>query len=137
MILRENQTGNEMCEDYEAFLSELNVTDLQIKKIARDMSDAIPFPIPPGIEERPSLIQGIGMFAMHDFPAWRLICPMRLGGKRTPAGRKVNHARDPNAIVIIVDSNLFIVACKNIDANEEVTINYRQGIEANVNSGLH
>ena len=124
----------EKMTDYELFLQEFGVTEEYMRRISRDMSDHIPFSADCGIESRPSLIEGNGMFAVKDIPAWRMICPMRINGKRTMAGRGVNHAREPNSIVISVDTNLFLVACRHIDANEELTANYRQTVQANVNS---
>jgi hypothetical protein len=83
----------------------------------------------------PSNIDGKGVFATGNIEANEIIAPARIDGKRTPVGRYTNHAKNPNAIMVLLDNgNINLVAtqaitgCKGGDLGEEITIDYRQAI---------
>jgi hypothetical protein len=83
----------------------------------------------------PSKIEGKGVFATGNIKANEIIAPARINGKRTPAGRYTNHAKNPNAVMVLLDNNdvnlvatRAITGCKGGDLGEEITINYRQAI---------
>jgi hypothetical protein len=83
----------------------------------------------------PSNIEGKGVFATGNIEANEIIAPARINGKRTPAGRYTNHAKNPNAIMVLLDNNdvnlvatRAITGCKGGDLGEEITIDYRQAI---------
>jgi SET domain-containing protein len=68
-----------------------------------------------------------------------VIMPARIDGKRTPAGRYTNHAKDPTAIMIErLNGNIDLVALRDIrgcsggDDGEEITIDYRQALELQI-----
>jgi hypothetical protein len=82
-----------------------------------------------------SKIEGKGVFATGNIEANEIIAPARLNGKRTSAGRYTNHAKNPNAVMVLLDNNdvnlvatRAITGCKGGDLGEEITIDYRQAI---------
>jgi hypothetical protein len=82
-----------------------------------------------------SKIEGKGLFATGNISAGETIAPARIDGKRTPAGRYTNHAKNPNAMMVLLDNgdiNLVakrnILGCKGGNLGEEITIDYRQAL---------
>ena len=82
-----------------------------------------------------SKIDGKGVFATGDIIEGEVIAPARIANKRTPAGRFTNHAKNPNAMMILLDNgdiNLVakraISGCKGGNLGEEITIDYRQAL---------
>lgn len=82
-----------------------------------------------------SPIHGKGLFVTHPVKQGEIICPARINGKRTQAGRYTNHAVHPNAkmvqkpngdvdLVAICD----IEGCRGGSIGTEVTIEYRQSL---------
>ena len=82
---------------------------------------AVPYSI--GISD----IQGKGYFIENDVLSGDVIATSTIDGKRTDAGRYINHATHPNSMIQGEDSNnLTIIAIKDISAGTEITLNYRQ-----------
>jgi hypothetical protein len=82
-----------------------------------------------------SRIDGKGVFATGNIAEGEVIAPARINGKRTPAGRFTNHAKNSNAIMVLRDNNdIDLVAkkaingCQGGNLGEEITIDYRQAI---------
>ncbi len=56
---------------------------------------------------------------------------MTWNGKRTPAGRYINHSSEPTAHPVIIQNNIFAVAnrtlegCKGGFDGNEITVDYR------------
>jgi len=82
-----------------------------------------------------SPIEGKGLFATTKISANNVICPARIGAKRTQGGRYTNHSVFPNAkMVLSSDGDIDLVAlvdiegCKGGDMGTEVTIDYRQAL---------
>jgi SET domain-containing protein len=73
----------------------------------------------------------LGLFATQQFWAGDCICPGRLDGHRTPAGRYINHSADPNANSVKIDDDIFAYALRNIQAGEEILICYRTSVKVN------
>jgi hypothetical protein len=89
----------------------------------------------PGLYIRESDIEGQGLFLSAPVAAGAIIAPGRLDGKRTPAGRYVNHSATPNCFYIKTESDdVYLIAkrdiigCQGGDQGEELTVDYRQGI---------
>jgi SET domain-containing protein len=69
----------------------------------------------------------------------QIIAPARIAGKRTPAGRYVNHSMNPNC-KYIADENgdIYLVSLRDIDGckgggcGEELTVDYRQALILNM-----
>lgn len=74
-----------------------------------------------------SAIEGKGVFSRTAVASGATICPARLQGMRTPAGRYTNHSVCPNAQMRLDHGNLVsLVALRDIEAGEELTVDYRQ-----------
>jgi hypothetical protein len=76
-----------------------------------------------------SVIDEKGLFLTEPKCAGELICPARLSGRRTQAGRYTNHSAAPNAMMILLDNgDLNLVAVADINADQEITIDYRRSL---------
>lgn len=125
--------------DYDQMLLDLGVTAEQVKLESLYEHDHTPFPPPWGsrIAVRQSPIHGRGLFAETNFAAGELICPARINGLRTPAGRFTNHSGNPNTVAVRINGDdLGWVAVRDIHGRrggqngEEVTVDYRQVVAA-------
>lgn len=117
--------------DYVQMINEIGLTEGEVRAISDNESDMIEMPVGyEFIKLGSSLIQGSGLFSTKSIEKGLFICPARINGKRTPAGKYANHAMNPNAKMVIGNNgevNLF--AIKSIEAGEEITVNYRNVIE--------
>ena len=119
-------------DDYTLFLSQMGMDQGQMDNIVMNDSDIIPMPDGWGVELRASRIHGQGMFAKRAFRAGDLICPGRIDGKRTPAGRFINHTPNPNAATHKDENgDLWARAVRAIQENEEIVIDYRNSMRVN------
>jgi hypothetical protein len=82
-----------------------------------------------------SSIQGKGLFVTSPVKIGEIICPARVDGYRTQAGRYTNHSASPNAKMILQsngDIDLIAISdfegCKGGGIGTEVTIDYRQAL---------
>ena len=113
--------------DYELVLIEKGVTQEWVDKITLDERDQKPFDRDYSVLLSSSDIHGQGLFAMSQFVEGAFVCPARLDGFRTPAGRYINHAKDPNCkMVEIEDNNIVVIALQSIELGSELTVDYRQ-----------
>lgn len=119
--------------DYARFLAEYGLTQGFVTRLVENTADQIPMPDGVDtIELRDSLIEGCGMFATRDIGAGEFIAPARIRGKRTPAGRHINHSSRANAAFFsLPDGGLDARAIRAIEAGEEVTVDYRQAMQVN------
>jgi hypothetical protein len=117
-------------EDYARFLLQLGITQERMDAIV-NTNDMIDMPAGYGVEVRQSRIHGWGLFATRHFIADETICPGRLDGHRTPAGRFTNHSVNPNATSVKVFDDIYAVALKTIQAGEEILISYRTSVKVN------
>lgn len=120
-------------DDYAAFLDEYGLTQELVTRLVENQSDQIPMPASvDALERRTSPIHGFGMFARRDFAEGELIAPARIGEKRTPAGRYLNHSGIPNCrFVALPNGDLMAHACLPIRRGDEVTVDYRQAMQVN------
>lgn len=118
-------------EDYRLFLAQLGISAKTVSKIAHIDADLIPMPEGFDVEVRESPIHGNGLFATRAFGAGDVICPGRISGKRTPAGRYTNHSSAPNATTIKTGDDLAAMAIRSIRPGEEITIDYRTSMRVN------
>ena len=121
---------------YNAMLSEIGYTREQVRTMSERSDDLIPWPIGEyKVKIGDSAIAGKGLMATADITEGEIICHMRLGDKRTPAGRHVNHSDTPNAQMFIAAGNVYLRALKPISGcvggldGEEVTVDYRFAVE--------
>lgn len=83
-----------------------------------------------------SAIEGKGYFLTYPAKAGDVLAPARIDGKRTPAGRYVNHGLSPNATFIFgTDNNIYLISLRDIAGSkggsigDEVTVDYRQAFK--------
>jgi hypothetical protein len=115
--------------DYLAAIKELGFSHKEVVERSNETSDMIPFPPSSGspVYVGSSELDGNGLFAKYDLEEHLLICPARIDGKRTPAGRYTNHSCRPNAKFVGLDDGLIILqATSKIRAGTEITIDYRE-----------
>jgi len=118
--------------DYQAFLHEYGLTEDYVQSLVQNTDDQCDLDGVYDIELKESLIHGLGAFAMKDIAEHTLIAPARLNGKRTIAGRYVNHSDKPNAQFFPLDNgDLHLIATFNINKGDEITIDYRQAMSVN------
>jgi hypothetical protein len=117
-------------KDYATFLTQFGVSQEQMDHIVTT-DDLIPMPFGYDVVVRESRIHGMGLFALRAFAAGETICPGRIDGHRTPAGRFTNHSADPNATSVKVIDDIWAVALRMIQADEEILISYRTSVKVN------
>jgi hypothetical protein len=133
-VLNNIDAHKEDREDFNLMLEQTGWSALDIERISHNRKDCISFPygnysLAPG----ESSISGKGLFATSYIRKGQVIAPMRLDGKRTPAGYLVNHSKNPNTKAEINNKgNMYLVALKGIQGmfggqlGEELTLDYRQ-----------
>ena len=117
--------------DYQLFLEQLGVDQPTMDAIVTIESDLIDMPEGHDVELKASPVHGVGMFATRYFFAGEVICPGRLDGKRTPAGRYINHSCDPNVIPYKFGDDLYVIALKDVGIGSELLIDYRDAVGTN------
>jgi len=122
--------------DYSLFLSQIGINQEEMDKIVTIESDLMEMPEGNAVELRKSKIHGLGLFALKDFEVGEIICPGRLDGKRTPAGRFINHSFESNILPQLVGNDIYAVATRKIHANEELLVDYRASMRVNFGINL-
>jgi hypothetical protein len=121
--------------DYQLFLEQLGVDQPTMDSIVTIESDLIDMPEGHDVELKTSPVHGVGMFATRYFFAGEVICPGRLDGKRTPAGRYINHSYDANVVPHKFDDDIYVIAVKDVPVGGELLVDYRASMR--VNFGLY
>jgi hypothetical protein len=124
------QTAEAAKIDFARFMAQIGLSEEVMDRIV-NADDLIPMPEGVPVEVRTSIIHGSGLFACRAFDAGATICPGRLGGHRTPAGRFTNHSPTPNAAPVKVGDDIYAVALRRIASGEEVTVDYRDSMLVN------
>lgn len=117
--------------DYQRFLSQLGIGPAVMDSMV-NTNDLIPMPEGFDVEVRASRLHGLGLFACRNFKVKEIICPGRINGHRTPAGRFINHSANPNATPIKIFDDIGAMALRHIAMNEEILINYRDSMRVNI-----
>lgn len=117
-------------EDYAKFLTQFGVTQAVMDAIVAT-PDVIPMPEGFEVIVKESRLHGLGLFALKYFAAGELICPGRIDGHRTPAGRYINHSADPNATSVKTGDDIAAVALRPIHPGDEILICYRTAVKVN------
>jgi hypothetical protein len=117
-------------EDYAKFLIQFGVSQAVMDQIV-GTPDVIPMPAGFDVVLKDSRIHGLGLFAVKSFAAGELICPGRIDGHRTPAGRYINHSADPNTTSVKQGDDIAAVALRPIHPGEEILISYRTAVKVN------
>lgn len=127
-------------DDFENVLKESGFDAETVRQQSENESDQIDMPTPfkAVAQVRDSDIEGKGLFLSWHTLAGQIIAPARIEGKRTPAGRYVNHSKNPNCKYIADDKgDIYLVAIKDIEGckggskGEELTVDYRQALTLN------
>ena len=118
-------------KDFSLFLEQIGMTQEEMNLVVMIEHDLVEMPDGTDVELRDSTIHGKGLFAKCDFPADSVICPGRLSGKRTPACRFINHSIKPNARPVMNGDDIYAVATRDIFADEEILIDYRDSMRVN------
>jgi hypothetical protein len=114
-------------EDYKQMIAATQMTEEQVRQQVENTEDLVQ--MPEGHDHfyvSDSLLQGQGFFSSTKLLAGSLVCPARLEGLRTPAGRYINHAVNANSRMRITAEGVYVEALRDIEAHEEITINYRR-----------
>jgi hypothetical protein len=122
--------------DYYLAIAEYGFDHETVRQQTENVEDQIPMPFGNyKMMVANSRIDGKGVFATGNIAEGEVIAPARINGKRTPAGRFTNHAKNSNAIMVLRDNNdIDLVAkkaingCQGGNLGEEITIDYRQAI---------
>lgn len=139
-IMWETSVGSRQVDrdDFGAMLREVGISEETARAQSENEADqcAMPPEYASRFVVRSSPIEGRGAFLSEPARAGEYIAPARLGGKRTPAGRFVNHAVLPNARFMLDDCgdvHLYavrdIAGCVGGSAGDEVTIDYREALK--------
>jgi hypothetical protein len=139
-IMWETSVGSRQVDrdDFGAMLREVGISEETARAQSENEDDqcAMPPEYASRFVVRRSPIEGRGAFLSEPARAGEYIAPARLGGKRTPAGRFVNHAALPNARFALDDRgdvHLYAVrdvaGCVGGSAGDEVTIDYREALK--------
>lgn len=141
-VAHQNRIAHQCNGKYLLMLDELGVSESLVRQQSEDESDQVPFPMGSyKVKIGSSLIEGRGLIATADIEHDEVICPVKIDGKRTPAGRYTNHADEPNAKVMEFGTDLFLVSlrpikgCRGGNDGEEITVDYRQSVKANLENG--
>ena len=114
--------------DYEKCLERLSLTADQLATMINTGS-VIDFYIAK-VEQGDSEIEGEGMFASEYIEEGEAIGLASINKThKTLLGRYTNHAEDPNCIfMLLLNDDYIMIALKNINAGEELTIDYSEHI---------
>ena len=108
--------------DYEQFLIEHGLTEADMASL----TDLGYIKTADKIRLAPSPVHGTGTFAEVDFAKGSLVSLAQVDGLRTEAGRFTNHDPDPNVLMVRLEGNLVLMAVRDIKADEELFLDYRQ-----------
>jgi len=111
--------------DYQLFLDENHLTEKMVRSISENTDDHFLLPEYYGISVRPSTIEGKGLFADIGFSQNATMIAARIDNKRTIAGKFTNHSDSPNAMPSSINGVIYLTALRDIEADEEITIDYR------------
>ena len=121
-------------QDFQYLLAEYGIPAELVEAQSENTNDQIT--VECGIARvHDSEIHGKGLFVTAPIAAGQVVMSARIDGKRTQAGRYVNHSLTPNCrMVIRGNGDIDLVAlidldgCKGGSVGQEVTIDYRQAL---------
>ena len=123
-------------DDFAAFVEASPWTIDEVRAMSEVVDDCIPFGDDvKHLVVRASPIEGKGLFCTIPVEEGTVMALARVDGKRTPAGRYVNHSHNPNAHfaldangAICLVARRRIAGCVGGDHGEEITVDYRQAV---------
>ena len=117
--------------DYAKFLAQIGMTQERMDSIVKNETDLIPMPSGIDLELKPSRRHGMGLFTTRAFAKDEVICPGRINGHRTPAGRFINHSPEPNVKPVKIEDDIHALAMRYIGIGEELLVDYRTSLKVN------
>lgn len=114
--------------DYFNFIYQLGMTQEEISKQVENKDDMI-FDEIENVFVAESTIAGKGLFSYLTIKTGDIICQARIDDKRTLAGRYANHAVFPNAEIKVTADGADLIAIRDIEESEEITVNYQDVIK--------
>jgi len=116
--------------DYNLMLADIGMTEKEVRLQVECETDL--GLMPSGFDNLrvgTSMIEGSGLFSNKKIILGDLVGPSRIKGLRTLAGRFTNHALNANSAMIINDDgDVDLLALRDIEIDEEITVNYRDVI---------
>lgn len=137
LVLESQQFVNPAIDhaDFARFLEETGLTAEWVEAVSVNPSDQTQMPHGWCLLVARSPIHGCGAFAVDSVAPGQVVAPARVGGRRTPAGRYVNHSAYPNACGVPVshalDADVDFVALRPIMPGDEITVDYRHAFRTN------
>ena len=110
--------------DYFDFVNSIGMTQEEITGQVENKEDMIIDDID-SVFVGDSKIEGKGLLSYLAINIGEIICQARIGNKRTIAGRYSNHALFANAEIKVTDHGADLIAIRDIEEGEEITVNYR------------
>ena len=122
---------------YREALVELGYTEVQVQSQVQNTTDMIDMPgICDYVYTAHSNIHGLGLYSVLGHQADTVVCPARIDGKRTIAGRYANHSHTPNCHMHLAsDGNMLLVAKRKLEPREELTVDYFEVISKRQDQG--
>ena len=124
-------------DDFAKMIEAYGFSEKFVRSVSEETSDMMDMPQEwrNYVTVLPSSIEGSGLFSLITILAGDVICPARINGMRTEAGRFTNHSKNPNA-KFIKDGNgdIFLIAvhdiaaCQGNNTDTEITVDYRQAL---------
>lgn len=123
-------------DDYKKIIGNMGLTESDVRKQTENENDQVQMPYGSyKIAISESSIEGKGVFATANIESDEIIAPAKLNDKRTPVGRYVNHSKTPNAKMVLIGINIFLVAlnkikgCTGGNLGDEITTNYQKNVK--------
>lgn len=114
-------------QDYERFLIDCDLTEEDVQAVTHRDDEVILFNHVMVVKKSP--IHGLGLFTEISLSEGQRI-PAMVNGKRTIAGRYVNHSATPNTRVVVTnDKNIRLYTLQDIGSDEEITTDYRDNLK--------
>ena len=115
----------EIHQDYLTLLEREGVSEQTAREQSENKADLIDLPLPESVRMGESPIEGQGLFSASAISAGTRIMPARVSGKRTAAGRFVNHSPEPNVVMAPEEGDIVMVALRDVVEGEELVSDYR------------
>lgn len=112
---------------FSAIVKAAGFTEAEVRVISENTADMIEMPddYAYNVCIGQSEIEGDGLFAMQDYKPGEHICPARIDGMRTAAGRYSNHSAHANGKMLLLDNgDMALIAIEPIAKGSEITTNY-------------
>jgi hypothetical protein len=115
--------------DYKSMIDSIQMTEEEVRAQVENTNDITEMPQSyEHVYIAESSLEGKGLFSKDKIVAGSVICPSRINGNRTIAGRYTNHALLCNAEMVFIGEDIGLKALKDIETGEEITVNYRNVI---------